>query len=84
MHISTELIALHVTYFPNNKLSVTNAQAVSAEQQQRIAGALVDTLTDKDTGVGCDAAAALQQYGSTETGMLSLLPLCCHVILLVF
>ncbi len=45
-------------------------QAVSADQQQRIAGALVEALTDKDTGVGCDAAAALQQYGSTQQGQL--------------
>ena len=46
-------------------------QAVSAEQQQRIAGALVDALTDKDTGVSCDAAAALQSYGSNEQGVLN-------------
>jgi hypothetical protein len=45
-------------------------QAVSADQQQRIAGALVEILTDKDTGVGYDAAAALQQYGSTQRGQL--------------
>jgi hypothetical protein len=45
-------------------------QAVTADQQQRIAGALVEALTDKDTGVGCDAAAALQQYGSTQQGLL--------------
>lgn len=42
------------------------------EQQQRIAGALVDALADKDTGVSCDAAAALQTYGSNEQGALRL------------
>lgn len=47
-------------------------QAVPAEQQQRITGALVDALADKDTGVSCDAAAALQSYGSNEQGMLKL------------
>lgn len=47
-------------------------QAVSAEQQQRIAGALVDALADKDTGVSCDAAAALQSYGSNDQGVLNL------------
>lgn len=47
-------------------------QAVSTEQQQQIAGALVDALTDKDTGVSCDAAAALQTYGSNEQGVLGL------------
>ena len=47
-------------------------QAASVEQQQQIAGALVDALTDKDTGVSCDAAAALQTYGSNEQGVLSL------------
>lgn len=44
---------------------------MSAEQQQRVAGALVDALTDKDTGVSCDAAAVLQSYGSNEQGVLS-------------
>lgn len=48
-------------------------QAVSIEQQQRIAGALVDALADKDTGVSCDAAAALQTYGSNEQGVLVML-----------
>ncbi|KAL0018991.1 hypothetical protein WJX79_000081 [Trebouxia sp. C0005] len=47
--------------------------AVSADQQQRIAGALVEALTDKDTGVGCEAAAALQQYGSTQQGFQDLI-----------
>lgn len=47
-------------------------QAVSIEQQQQIAGALVNALTDKDTGVSCDAAAALHTYGSNEQGVLSL------------
>lgn len=47
-------------------------QAVSVEQQQRIAGALVDALADKDTGVSCDAAAALQTYGSNAQGVLNL------------
>ena len=44
-------------------------QAVSAEERCRIAGALVEALTDKDTGVSCDAAAALHQYGSSEQGL---------------
>ena len=47
-------------------------QAVSADQRQRIAGALVEALTDKDTGVSCDAAAALQQYGADEQGVMAL------------
>ena len=47
-------------------------QAVSVQQQQRIAGALANALTDKDTGVSCDAAAALQTYGSNEQGVLTL------------
>lgn len=50
-------------------------QAVPADQQQRIAGALVDTLADENTGVGCDAATALQQYGSTDQGVHGML--CC-------
>lgn len=49
------------------------------EQQQRIAGALVDALADKDTGVSCDAAAALQTYGSNQQGVL---PLSCYALCL--
>lgn len=47
--------------------------AVSAEERCRIAGALVEALTDKDTGVSCDAAAALHQYGSSEQGFQDLI-----------
>lgn len=41
---------------------------VPTETQQRIVGALLHSLADKDTGVACDAAAALQQYGNSHEG----------------
>lgn len=43
-------------------------QVVPNEMQQRIVGALLHSLADKITGVACDAANALQQYGNSQEG----------------